>query len=565
MHVDVIDEFETLVRSKDNWISIYEADPESQYFLSWAWISNWLNHIDEQWLVLAAKPTKDSVSYVAFFPVLLVTSPVKGGGFYNSIFMAGSPLAGFTGFICDPQFENLAIPALADNIKAMNWADMYLDTVYASDMRLRLFTERFSQQDFAFKKTSRKIQGQDTDYSVYPYIRLPQDWEEYLRTHLGPNTRKNARRCMKLVDSGECRITHADADTFERDLNTLSRFWTAAWQPVKGAPDARSELNNHCAMLRACFAEGEVFMPVLWQGDRPIGVRARLIDRMNRSLICLIGSRDLSIKRPPAGFILHLYSIRWAIQNGFEIYDFQIGNHTYKYDFGPEERRIDAQIVYTANGQNLGDKLDRRCLPYAFGSVLNLTRAGRYLEANIGCNQILQVDPSYEDASRLAADFREKLPGWVQGGMAAPLKLLAKSTALLRNGKATEAQRLLVSVVDVLPQNFDAQHMLGMSFLMEGNFEAAEKHIGIANMINPGMSAAHYNRGRALAGLGRYREALLSYDRAIELNPKNGQAYDGRGSALVKLDRHQEAIPEFDKAIARCLTSAPLGRIEVIA
>ena len=330
---------------------------------------NWLNHIDGQWLILAVKPEKRAETYVAFFPVLLKAELAQGRGFYNHLQMAGEPVAGYTGFICDQEFDERAIPALAKAAKSLNWTFMNFAAVSASENRLRLFLDDFPGSEFTIETIERRTKGQDTDYSIYPLLKLPQDWETFLATKLGRNTRKSARRCMRLIETDGCHVTVADAQSFERDLDALSTFWKAAWQPIKGVDEAQRELEHHRIMLRACFAAGDVFMPVLWQGDTPLGVRARLIDKKNRSLICLIGARDLSVQRPPPGFILHLYSIRWAIENGFEVYDFQTGNHPYKYDFGPDDRRIDSRLVVTANRQNLRSNLEPRSLPAVFSQT----------------------------------------------------------------------------------------------------------------------------------------------------------------------------------------------------
>jgi len=47
--------------------------------------------------------------------------------------------------------------------------------------------------------------------------------------------------------------------------------------------------------------------------------------------------------------------------------------------------------------------------------------------------------------------------------------------------------------------------------------------------------------------LSRYKEALESYDRAIELN--NNTAWSNRANTLNKLFRHEEALVSCDKAI----------------
>ena len=50
--------------------------------------------------------------------------------------------------------------------------------------------------------------------------------------------------------------------------------------------------------------------------------------------------------------------------------------------------------------------------------------------------------------------------------------------------------------------------------------------------------------------LGRYDEALVSYDRAIALKPDYARAYNNRGVALGRLERHADALASYDRAVA---------------
>jgi tetratricopeptide (TPR) repeat protein len=58
-----------------------------------------------------------------------------------------------------------------------------------------------------------------------------------------------------------------------------------------------------------------------------------------------------------------------------------------------------------------------------------------------------------------------------------------------------------------------------------------------------------FDRGNELYELGRYEEAIVSYDQAIKINPDNPEYWADRGNALDYLGRYEEAITNFDKAI----------------
>jgi CelD/BcsL family acetyltransferase involved in cellulose biosynthesis len=230
---------------------------------------------------------------------------------------------------------------------------------------------------------------------------------------MGYSTRRNARHALRQIDgSDEYRVTHVSTESLERDLDILLDLWRVQWAS-RLAERYSAELpsglvRTYRAMLRSAFTADVLFLSVLWQGARPIAAQSKLIDAKNRSLIGVIGSRDLTIKRPPPGFTLHLHSIRWAIENGFQTYDMQTGDFAYKYDFGVVERRVECLSIATANGENLRGLLE----PRSFLLVLNWAdaqrRRGAWADAESACRQVLEAAPTLKAAvdllERIAAD-----------------------------------------------------------------------------------------------------------------------------------------------------------------
>ncbi|MCG6856678.1 MAG: GNAT family N-acetyltransferase, partial [Salaquimonas sp.] len=122
MQVDVINGLQAWKKLRKNWEAVYDGDPEAHYFLSWAWIERRLATGAGQWFVLAVKETKEDSDYVAFFPLKMHTLVNKDGQFRQDIAVAGSPSSDYTGFLCLPQFEGRALPALAEALLDRHWA-----------------------------------------------------------------------------------------------------------------------------------------------------------------------------------------------------------------------------------------------------------------------------------------------------------------------------------------------------------------------------------------------------------------------------------------------------------
>jgi tetratricopeptide (TPR) repeat protein len=117
-------------------------------------------------------------------------------------------------------------------------------------------------------------------------------------------------------------------------------------------------------------------------------------------------------------------------------------------------------------------------------------------------------------------------------------------------GRLAEAEQVYRSILLVEPSHFGAASTLGAVFLQYGQYEAAERQLGIAIGINPADASAHVNRGLALKELGRITEALASCERAISLEPRHLEAHCNRGLVLRALNRLDQALVSFDRAIA---------------
>ncbi len=79
---------------------------------------------------------------------------------------------------------------------------------------------------------------------------------------------------------------------------------------------------------------------------------------------------------------------------------------------------------------------------------------------------------------------------------------------------------------------------------------AKEQAEQIATSTHPEFSSSlFFNVGNALDDLGRYEEAIASFDKAIEFEPDFHEAWNNRGAALGYLERYEEVIASCDKAI----------------
>ncbi|MGC2575403.1 MAG: tetratricopeptide repeat protein [Candidatus Nitrosopolaris sp.] len=67
---------------------------------------------------------------------------------------------------------------------------------------------------------------------------------------------------------------------------------------------------------------------------------------------------------------------------------------------------------------------------------------------------------------------------------------------------------------------------------------------------DPKYKGALSNKGDALNGLGKYKEDVTYFDKALSIDPNYKDALSGKGQALYKLGNYSGAIIYLDRALA---------------
>jgi Flp pilus assembly protein TadD len=125
---------------------------------------------------------------------------------------------------------------------------------------------------------------------------------------------------------------------------------------------------------------------------------------------------------------------------------------------------------------------------------------------------------------------------------------IALSAALMRAGRADEAEEVLQDLIRQQPDNAMLYNSLGVSLLTQQKFGAAEVAYRKATNLQPGFGEAHYHLGLALASQGRHGAAEAAYRKAIDLRPDFTEAYTNLGLALAQQQKRGAAEAAFRKA-----------------
>lgn len=168
----------------------------------------------------------------------------------------------------------------------------------------------------------------------------------------------------------------------------------------------------------------------------------------------------------------------------------------------------------------------RKEAPALIQAAVLAYRGGRHADACTLCRRIIEVLPDHFDALHLL--------GVVE----------------LECGHGAEAERALSRAISLNPRSAEAHSNLGFALFKLARFEQARKCQEKAIALQPNFPTALTNLGNTLMRLGLLEQAIEAHDKALRLKPGYGDAYVNRGMALLLLDRGEEAEGDFDRALA---------------
>jgi tetratricopeptide (TPR) repeat protein len=118
----------------------------------------------------------------------------------------------------------------------------------------------------------------------------------------------------------------------------------------------------------------------------------------------------------------------------------------------------------------------------------------------------------------------------------------AKGVILAKLSRFKEALACCEKAIKINPKFAAAWHFKGITLYNLDRPKEAMDSLDKAQAVN------FFNEGLTLSKRGQYQEALVYYDRAIEIDPHDPDVFYNRGIALEKLGRYQEARESFNTA-----------------
>jgi len=200
----------------------------------------------------------------------------------------------------------------------------------------------------------------------------------------------------------------------------------------------------------------------------------------------------------------------------------------------------------------------------ALGDALALAEqhrlAGRLLEAQAQCRQILEVEPREPNATHLLGLIAHQ-----SGKLEEAIAQLRRAVALAPDvplyhanlgemcrlaGHIEEAVAAGRRAVALKPDYPEALSNLGVALYEQKDFEAAAAQHRRAIALKPGFALAHSSLGNALHASKRFDEAIAAYRRAVALQPNFADAWSNLGTTLHHAGQYDEGIAVLRRAVA---------------
>ncbi len=161
--------------------------------------------------------------------------------------------------------------------------------------------------------------------------------------------------------------------------------------------------------------------------------------------------------------------------------------------------------------------------------AMQLQREGRAGEAGTIYRDILQRDAANVNAARLLG------------------------VNVLAGGNSRLAVTLLRDAVRLAPDFFGARIDLARAFIENGDLDEAREILAAAICQQPQLAYPRMLLGNLLSKAGEYENALVEFEKALDLDPNHGASLSGMGHALKTIGRQDDAITAY----RRCLHLYP--------
>jgi protein O-mannosyl-transferase len=148
----------------------------------------------------------------------------------------------------------------------------------------------------------------------------------------------------------------------------------------------------------------------------------------------------------------------------------------------------------------------------------------------------------------LFSNFSVPKKPWLQSSLCAGLLLIPGMASWQRTLVYESAETFWTDTLAKNP-NWYGHYSLGVALFQKGQLDEAVVQYQKALEIDPNYAEAHNNLGAALFQKGQLDEAVVQYQKALEIDPNFVEAHSNLGAALFQKGQRDEGIAQFQEAL----------------
>ncbi|RJP78003.1 MAG: GNAT family N-acetyltransferase [Desulfobacteraceae bacterium] len=333
MKIDILTTLEQIDNIKKDWDSIYEKDANASFFLSWQWVRGWCEVTRFHWIVLTARKNISSPP-VAFLPLGFRTRKINRFVSVTDFVSCGGNWSDHSGFLCTPEDSESAISAFALFFKSIHWDSLSLNEI--ADPRTVYFLNSFKTRNF---------QIIDLKPTECPYMELPETWSRYCEEIIPKKVYKdisyNNRRIQRETGFRE---TSANSDNLTDSVEVFINLYRKRRKPTSPLM-----VDRFREIFPRCFKEDSLRLNIIWDHDKPMAAYSGFLDKKNGTFLLYSTAFDEDYRKYSPGSVIISESVKFAIENGFKVYDFGRGTEEYKYTLGAKDRLNSNMVIIRNN------------------------------------------------------------------------------------------------------------------------------------------------------------------------------------------------------------------------
>jgi CelD/BcsL family acetyltransferase involved in cellulose biosynthesis len=224
------------------------------------------------------------------------------------------------------------VSALMSFIEGLDWPhwqvlDLY--NILDHSPSLKALEDAALQRRWSFR--AEKLQPS-------PYIPLPGDWETYL-AGIKKKQRHEIRRKIRRLEEADVYSRWYILDDPDKLDAEMEEFLNLMSQDPVKAPFLTDLMKDHMCNIARCACEKGFLQLSFLEIDGQKAAAKMAFNYQNR-LLAYNSGVDRRFWQQSPGWVLLGYLLRWAIENGFEEFDFMRGDEEYKYRFGALDRFV---------------------------------------------------------------------------------------------------------------------------------------------------------------------------------------------------------------------------------